>query len=172
MFCGSQWEACQGKISVRPLTEDDNNVPLFFLSAFHASFAARSHLFLCVTSALFCYVWSWHIGFVSVCVCVERCAAGTGRASKTVRANQRPCQPWQAGHTHTHTFSFTFCQVFFSPNFGHVRPLVCVRVCVFHGWSLQMAEVTRLADVPTAWAALSISINLVFVPLFFPLVIC
>ncbi len=110
----------------------------------------------------------WVCVCVCVCVCVERCAAGTGRASKTVRANQRPCQPWQAGHTHTHTFSFTFCQVFFSPNFGHVRPLVCVRVCVFHGWSLQMAEVTRLADVPTAWAALSISINLVFVPLFFP----
>ncbi len=104
---------------------------------------------------------------VCECVCVERevqrALGGHQRLSERIK------DPANLGKLGTRTHSLSLSAKSFLARILATSVLSFVSVCVFsYGWSLQMAEVTRLADVPAAWAALSISINLVFIPLFFP----
>lgn len=102
---------CQGKISIRLLTLNDNNVSFF--SAFHPTFQGPLSSFPLsyVSPVLLRLIWAGGRQCARLCVCtkVHRALGGHQRLSERIKD---PANLGKPG-THARTHSLASCQVFF-----------------------------------------------------------
>lgn len=109
VFCGSQREMCQGRISVRSLTVNDNNVSFF--SAFHRAFQGPLSSFppSYVSLVLLCLIRGR--AAVSVCVFVRVCMKVHRALGGHQRLSERIKDPANLGKPGTHARAHTLFSV-------------------------------------------------------------